>query len=267
MIRGRHAPFECPCERGSVSYPDATMPADTLSRSSARRRRTRRRALLAAVAVVVVVLGTGVALASCSGGGDDKAATTTTKAAAAKTTVNIALGDVTADSAGAPVTIAADQSQHVLDALTTYVKGATVQPLRTGKPATADFGAIFDPNTLMSATTTDRGILLDEGMTKVTGDLTATAQPVALVGLGDQSGNLTLITAALVVDTTGVTKVKGAPLHIVRKADFTLQPDAAGVWKITAYDVVVTRDGADLSPTTTSGAATSAPATTTGAAK
>ena len=46
--------------------------------------------------------------------------------------------------------------------VTAYVKGATVQPLRTGKPATADFGAIFDANTLASATTTDRGILLDE---------------------------------------------------------------------------------------------------------
>jgi hypothetical protein len=134
--------------------------------------------------------------------------------------------------------------------------------LRTAKPATADFGAIFDANTLASATTTNRGILLDEGLPKVTGDLTVTAQPVALVGLGDQSGNLTLITAALVTDTTGVTKVKGAPLHIVRKADFTLQPDGSGAWKITAYDVAVARDGADLSPTTTSGAAT-----TTGAAK
>ena len=56
--------------------------------------------------------------------------------------------------------------------------------------------------------------------------------------------------------------MKGDPLHIVRKADFTLQPDASGAWKITAYNVLVTRDGADLSPTTTSGAAT-----TTGATK
>ncbi len=57
-------------------------------------------------------------------------------------------------------------------------------------------------------------------------------------------------------------QVKGAPLHIVRKADFILQPDGSGAWKITAYDVAVARDGAGLSPTTTSGAAT-----TTGAAK
>jgi hypothetical protein len=238
------------------------MAPDTPTRSGVRRRRARRRALIAGVGVLVVALGAGLALASCSGG-DDKAATSTTSAAAPKTNVDITLGDVSADSAGAPVAIAPDQSQHVLDALTTYLKGATVQPLRTGKPATADFGAVFDANTLASATTTDRGTLLDEGLAKVTGDLTVTGQPVTLVGLGDQSGTLTLITAALLVDTTGATKVKdAAPLHIVRKADFTLQPDASGAWKITAYNVVVTREGADLSPTTTSGAAT-----TTGAAK
>ena len=56
--------------------------------------------------------------------------------------------------------------------------------------------------------------------------------------------------------------MKGDPLHVIRNANFTLQPDAAGAWKITAYDMVVVRDGAGLSPTTTS-----APAATTGAAK
>jgi hypothetical protein len=213
-------------------------------------------------AVLVVALGGGLALVSCSGGDDDNAAKSTTTTAAPKTSVDIQLGEVSADSAGPPVTIAPEQSQRVLDAITTYVKGATVQPLRTGKPATADFATIFDPATLASATTTDRGILLDEGLPAVSGDLTVTAQPITLIGLGDQSGNLVLITAAVMVDATGATKVKGPPLHVVRKADFTLQPDAAGTWKISAYDVVVARDGADLSPTTTSAAAS-----TTGAAK
>ena len=65
------------------------------------------------------------------------------------------------------------------------------------------------------------------------------------------------------VDATGTTNLKGvAPLHVVRRADFTLQPDGAGAWKITAYDVVVARDGADLSPTTTTAATA-----TTGATK
>jgi hypothetical protein len=237
------------------------MDAATPTRSSTRRRRARRRAVVLAVTALVVVIVAAVALTSCSGGGGDDASTTTTTAAP-KTSVDIPLGNVSADSAGAAVTVSSDQSQHVLDALTTYVKGATVQPLRSGKPATADFSAVFDPATLTSATTTDRGVLMDEGLPKVTGDLKVTAQPVNLVGLGDQSGNLTLITAALVVDAQGATATKGKPVHVIRKADFTLQPDATGLWKITAYDVLVTRDGVDLSPSTSSGAAT-----TTGAAK
>jgi hypothetical protein len=211
------------------------------------------------VATVVVVLGAGIALASCSGGGGGSDETQTTRAPT--TSVDIPLGAVTADSAGAPVAVAPDQSQHVLDAITAYVKGATEQPLRTGKPTTADFATVFDPNTLASATTTDRGVLFDEGLPRVTGDLTVKAQPVALVGLGDQSGALTLITAQLVVDATGATKAKGGPLHVVRTADLVFQPDASGAWKVTAYNAAVARDGAGLSPTTTSTSAT------TGAAK
>jgi hypothetical protein len=224
---------------------------------------TARTPLRLVVVVLVVAIGAGLALTSCSGGGDDEKAASTTTTAAPKTTFDLALGEVSADSAGAPTSISPEQSQRVLDALTTYVKGATVQPLRTGKPASADFGAIFDAGTLQSAMTTDRGILLDEGLPKVTGDLTVTAQPVNLLGLGDQSGNLTLITTSLVVDATGATKVKGAaPVHVIRTADFTLQPDAAGAWKITAYNVTVARDGIDATPTTTTAAAS-----TTGAAK
>ena len=70
------------------------------------------------------------------------------------------------------VTIAADQSQQ---------RARRAQHLRRRarpcnrcarrKPATADFGAVFDATTLASATTTDRGVLLDEGLPKVTGDL------------------------------------------------------------------------------------------------
>jgi hypothetical protein len=215
---------------------------------------------VATVGVVVMALGGGAALAGCSGGGGSDASKTSTTVGP-KTSVDIPLGDVSSDSAGGPVTVAADQSEHVLDALLTYVKGAMVEPLRSGKPATADFAAVFDPTTLASATTTDRGVLLDEGLPRVTGDLTVKAQPVAMVGLGDQGGALTLITAALAVDATGATKTRGAPLHVTRTANFTLQPDPAGTWKITAYQVAVTREGADLSTTTT------ATAPTTGAAK
>ena len=82
------------------------------------------------------------------------------------------------------------------------------------------------------------------------------SSPIALVGLGDQGGKLTLVTAAVVLDVHGQTQAKGGPLHIVRRADFVLAPDAAGAWKVTGYDLVVTRDGAGLSETTPTAGAT-----------
>jgi len=226
------------------------------------RRARRRRLTVTATATVAVVAAAAIAFASCSGGdgSNAKKTTTTTKP---ETKVNITLGPISSDSAGPPSGIPADQAQHVLDTITTYVNGAMVQPLLSGKPATADFGGVFDPTTLASATTTDRAVVLDEGLPKVTGNLTVTAPPVWLVGLGDQSGNLTLVTASIALDTIGVTKVKGDPLHIQRRADLVFQPDASGTWKITSYDMVVTRAGAGLTPTTT----TTRSSTTTGAKK
>jgi hypothetical protein len=203
------------------------------------------RVFLGAVAVVCALGATG-----CSGGGDDSASPTTTVAPG--TRLELPLGTVTADSAGAPVSVTPEQSQRILDALTTYVKAATVQPLRSGKPATADFAGVFDPATLGTATTSDRGVVLDEGLPRVTGDLDVEAQPVTVTALGDQSGNLALAAVKLVEDVKGGTEAKGGPLHIARQADLVLQPTADGTWRVTAYSMTVTREGAGVSPTTTS---------------
>ena len=93
------------------------------------------------------------------------------------------------------------------------------------RPPTADLATLFDAATLTPATTTDRAVVLDEGLPKVTGDLDVVSTPVALLGLGDQNGGLTLVSAAMVVDAKGQTAVKGDPLHIVRNAEFVVQPD------------------------------------------
>jgi len=221
------------------------------SRSAGRDRRLRVRTAIGCS--VVAALG----LAACSGGGSGSADKPTTTISH-NTRVYVPLGDVAADSAGPPATVTPEQSQAVLGVVTTYVNDAIVQPLRSGKPATADPAAVFDPTTLTPATTTDRGVVFDEGLPKVTGDLDVVSSPVALLGLADQGGNLALISAITVVDVKAQTAAKGNSLHIVRRADFVLAPDSTGAWKVTSYNMVVTRDGAGLSPTTT---------TTTGAAK
>jgi hypothetical protein len=226
--------------------------------------RTRNRVIGIVAGVVAVIVAVVVVLLAAGGDrGTMKSTSTAPVTVLRENKVSLPLGDVSADSAGPPVTVSPEQAQQALTVLGDYVKGATVTPLRSGAPSTADLGTVFDAGTLAQATTTDRGIVLDEGLPKVTGTLDVLAQPIALVGLGDQGGNLSLVTAAVLVDVKGQTATKGAPLHIVRKADFVLAPDGAGAWKVTAYSMVVTRAGAGLDPTTT----TTATTTATGAAK
>jgi|SRR4051794_6851858 hypothetical protein len=217
-----------------------------------RRRAHPRHGVLLTAATVALVAALG--LAGCSGGGDSASSAATTSLPRS-TRIELPLGDVSADSAGAPVNVSPEQSQAVLDVLDTYLKDATVQPLRSGKPASADLGAVFDATTLTPATTTDRGVVFDEGLPRVSGKLDVEGQPVNLVGLGDQGGNLSLVTAAMLVDVKGQTAGQGDPLHIVRRADFVLAP-VTGAWKVTSYRVVVTREGGGLDAPTTTGVAT-----------
>ncbi len=226
------------------------------------RARRRARSLRNALAVGLAAIAT-LGVAACSGGDSSSSSSKPTTTLPHATNIDMKLGDVSADSAGPPLTLSPEQAQQVLDLVTTYVQDATVKPLRSGAPATADLAKVFDAATLAPATTTDRAVVFDEGLPKVTGDLDVVSSPVALLALGDQGGQLTLVSASTVVDVKAQTKVKGDPLHIARKADFVVQPDGFGGWRITSYSMVVTRDGAGLSPTTT----TTATATTTGAAK
>lgn len=232
---------------------------DAVSRVDRRESAHRRNRVIGIVTGVVVAIAAVVAVFVVAGGGsDDNSSSTAPVSAQRANSVDLPLGDVSADSAGPAVTVSPDQSQQVISVLRDYVKGATVQPLRSGAPATAELATVFDAGTLAQATTTDRGVVFDEGLPKVTGNLDVVARPISLVGLGDQGGNLTLVTAAVLLDVKGRTAVKGGPLHIVRRADFVLAPDGAGAWKVTAYDMVVTRSGAGLDTRTT---------TTTGLAK
>ena len=151
-------------------------------------------------------------VAACSGGDSNSTSRSRRRPLSRATNVDMPLGDVSRPTAPAHrLTVSPEQAQEILDLLTTYVKGATVQPLRSGVPATADFAMMFDPATLAPATTTDRGVVLDEGLPKVTGDLDVVSTPVALLGLGDQAGSLTLVSAAMVLDVKGQTAVEGRP--------------------------------------------------------
>jgi hypothetical protein len=228
---------------------EAISRADPRDRSPLRQPRRNQRLLRGIggsllVAIIVVAAG-------CGGGGDDNgkaAPSSTTKVP--NTNVALALGDVSADSAGPPAQLSSAQSQAILKVVGDYLTAATVDPLRSAKPA-GDLSALFAAGALARVTGPDRPVMIDEGLPKVTGDLNVTAQPVNVVGLGDQGGAIVLATATIDLDIQGVTAEKGPPLRILRKGDLVLSPDPTGAWRVTAFNIAVARSGGGLDATTT----------------
>src|SRR5262245_52961891 len=198
---------------------------------------------IAVIAVIVALLATG-------GDDDTKKAAPHETTLAPSTNVSLQLGNVSADSAGPPAQLAPEQADAVLKVVTNYVDTATVDPLRSAKPA-GDLSAIFDAGALARVTGPDRAVMVDEGLPKVTGDLTVVAKPVDVMGLADQGGAIVLATASLDLEITGDAHVKAGPLRVARRGDLVLAPDASGTWKITSFSVLVSRTGAGLDPTTT----------------
>jgi hypothetical protein len=222
-------------------------------RDPSRQRRSPKNRRLVAIGVGVLVLAIiGVLIAVVAGGGDDNGTRAKGSTTVPDTTTNVTLqlGNVSAESAGPPAQLTSDQSQAIMKVLGDYLQIASVAPLRSAKPA-GSLSALFDAATLARVTGVDRGVVLDEGLPKVTGKLDVVALPVDIVALADQNGSIVLATLKLAVDTKGVTKSAGGPLHIVRTGDLVLTPDASGAWKITAYNFGVARTGAGLDPTTT----------------
>ncbi len=199
--------------------------------------------------LAVAIIAAVVAVVAGGGGGSGTSSEPATSAA--KTNVSLRLGNVSADSAGPPAQLAPEQSQAILKVVGDYLEAATVGPLRSAEPA-GGLAALFDTGALARVTGADRGVMLDEGLPKVTGDLDIAAQPVGIVALADQSGTIVLATATVDLDIKGVTERKGVePLRILRKGDLVLAPDPSGVWKVTAFNIAVARTGAGLDPTTT----------------
>jgi hypothetical protein len=239
---------------------------DQISRAERREQsRSRSRVWIAVGGGVLVVIAIAVG-ALLLGGADDSTSADgkATSHPAANTSITIAAGDVTADSAGGPVTVTPEIAAAVLDTLRNYVEVATVEPLRSAQPA-GDLSAVFDTAALARATGVDRAALVDEGLPKVTGNLDVVAQPVAITGLGDQDGKLVLVTTTIDLDATGVvpakktasSKTKVPPVHVKRAGSFVFTPDASGAWKVSAYTITVGREGGTIDATTTTAAGAS----------
>lgn len=220
--------------------------------------RRRSRVAIAAGAAVLVVLVVVAGFVLFAGGGDDSSDDVSAARPVAHTNVTLEAGEITADSAGPPVTVSPEVADGVIDTIGDYLEVATVEPLRSGAPA-GDLASVFDAGALARANGIDRPALVDEGLPKVSSDINLVAQPVAITGLGDQDGNLVALTASIDLDVNAAAQGKAKPLHIVRTGYFVLSPDVTGTWKVSAYKIAVTRDGGSLDATTTTIAGASAP--------
>jgi hypothetical protein len=233
---------------------EAPSRAELRDQSRKRQSAKNRRLLLGIGGGVLVVAIIAVVVAVVARSGGDTGTSSAEQAATvpvAKMNVSLRLGNVSADSAGPPAQLAPEQKQAIMKVVGDYLEGATVDPLRSAKPA-GDLSALFDAGALARVTGVDRGVMLDEGLPRVTGDLDIAAQPVGIVALADQSGTIVLATATIDLDIKGVTVMKGVkPLRILRKGDLVLAPDPSGAWKVTAFNIAVARTGAGLDPTTT----------------
>ena len=230
--------------------------ADSSTRAGRRTDSRRRSRMWIAIGAAVAVVAVVVVVALLAGGGSDSASRgSTTTTAADKTNITLQAGDVSADSAGAPVTVSPDLAQKVIATIGDYLQVATVKPLRTGAPA-GDLSGVFAGPALDRVNGADRAAVVDDGIPKVTGDLDVVAQPVAITGLGDEDGNLVALTATLAVDVKSKPVGKEIPLHINRSGYFVLTPDPSGTWKVTAYKIAVAREGGGIDAPTTTAAST-----------
>jgi hypothetical protein len=147
------------------------------------------------------------------------------------------IGSVDVQTAGPPAHINSSARQAVLDASQSYVDDAILAPLSKGHLDEA-YTRIFDRGVRRSASGPDRPALTEVRTGSLKAPLKATATPVHLDGMGDQTGKLVLVAATFLVDVSA--KGSGGPVKIQRLSELTFAPEG-GRWLVTAYRVGVTR--------------------------
>ena len=161
--------------------------------------------------------------------------------------VKLTLGGIQNANAGAPATLGADAANQIMAAVGQYVDKGLIAPIKTGKPHTGDVASLFDAGTQAAIQGPDKGVLFENGQPKLTGDFKPAAEPVVITALSDGNGQFVLATAAFTYRADE--GVEGGTLNTARTIALTFTPDNG--WKITGYDVTLTRQGAQVEGSTT----------------
>jgi len=162
--------------------------------------------------------------------------------------VQLTLAGVQNANAGAPATFGDDAASQIMTAVGQYVDRGLVVPVKTGKPAT-DVSGLFDAGTQAAIQGPDKDVLFESGTPALTGDFKPAAEPVIITALSDGNGQFVLATATFAYRADA--GVEGGTLNTARTIALTFTPEN-GEWKITGYDVSLTRQGAQAEGSTTS---------------
>jgi hypothetical protein len=161
--------------------------------------------------------------------------------------VKLTLGGIQNANAGAPATLGDDAANQIMAAVGQYVDKGLIAPVKTGKPPT-DVAGLFDAGTQAAIQGPDKDVLFENGQPQLTGDFKPAAEPVLITALSDGNGQFVLATAAFTYRADE--GVEGGALNTARTIALTFTPDN-GQWKITGYDVSLTRQGAQVEGSTT----------------
>jgi hypothetical protein len=164
--------------------------------------------------------------------------------------VKLTLGGINNANAGAPATLGDDAAGQIMAAVGEYVDKGLIAPVKTGKPP-ADVSGLFDGGTQAALQGPDKDVLFETGAPKRTGDFKPSADPVIITALSDGNGQFVLATATF--NYRADVGVEGGTMNTARTITLTFAPDN-GTWKITGYDVSVTRQGAQVEGSTTAAA-------------
>jgi hypothetical protein len=205
--------------------------------------------LIAAGSMLALLVVAGFFFFRTSGDGDD------TKKKVKQITiedVELTVGGVYHANTGLPAQLSPELQDAVMATVGSYVQGGLIDPIRDGK-ASEEIAGIFDAGTGARLDGPDRAVLFEEGLPELTGTFTPIAQPVILTALSDPGGNFVLVTASLTYRAT--LEVDDGVVTISRNGELTLLPEG-DTWKITGYDVGLTRELPGVASPTTTAAAT-----------
>ncbi|MFL6244354.1 MAG: hypothetical protein ACJ73V_15175 [Acidimicrobiia bacterium] len=162
--------------------------------------------------------------------------------------VQLTLGGIQNANAGAPATFGDDAANQIMAAVGQYVDKGLIAPVKSGKPPTGDVAGLFDAGSQAAIQGPDKDVLFESGKPALTGDFKPAAEPVVITALSDGNGQFVLATAAFTYHADE--GVEGGTLTTARTIALTFTPDNG--WKITGYDVSLTRQGAQVVGSTTS---------------